>query len=102
MGQFSQYGKVKTVITKEFPQESLWGIQFVLPEYADLIVKLWNPNELIDLGGGTKILTYQTVFVKGKEFLAELLKEEVPDPLVIDELWARLERAAKEEPFLSP
>ena len=92
---FDNYGKVKQVTTREFPQESLWDIHFCFPSLdADEVMAKWPKEELFDLGGGVKALTCQTVYKRGKEFLAGIVGERA------EELWAMLEKAAQQEASL--
>lgn len=82
-----------------FPQESLLPISMVIPEYADWIKTRWDKNDFVDFGGGTVDLPYERVYVKGKDLFAEFMKPQKLKQEVIDEMWNRLEEAAKQEPF---
>lgn len=87
---------VPTIRTLEFPQQSLWGIQFVFPAQAGEIEVGWpDIEDFVDLGGNTRVLPYQAVYRRGKEYFAKLF----PD-FDTDEMWSILESAAKDESSL--
>ena len=97
LDNLSRFGTIKKITNIEPPQESVWSIQFVIPEYYEWMKENWEQSELTDLGGNTTILRYETVYNKGKGFFVEFMSKKIRRPEVIDVLWARMEKAAKEE-----
>lgn len=99
----------KTSVRVEVLPETLVDIQFVLPEHAADIKRLWNPEDFVDLGGGTKILQYQTIY-KNKEKFYEVMRAscgtdgspeaEAEIKALIDAAWELIEAAAMEESSL--
>lgn len=84
-----------TATQRDFPQESLWGIQYVFPAQASEIEAAWDLDDFIDVGGNTRMLPYQAVYKRGKEYFAKLF----PD-FDADEMWSILESAARDESVL--
>lgn len=110
MSQFSQYGNVTVTEIVSFKQESLRSLDWALrgedfKDYAEEITEFWdNQDDVIDLGGGTKVLTYARVLKAGEERLKAVLsaidkkkRRRGTTLAAYDMIHAALLRAAQEE-----
>lgn len=96
MRNYGQYGNVKKVEQVEFPMESLWDIESILPEVGGWIREHWDKKDMVDHGMNTFALPWDRVYKKGKGYFVKMM-EECAQEFNVDELWARLEQAAKQE-----
>ncbi len=101
MTPYNQYGAVTEIREEEFPQESICDIQFVLPEHADYLKTRYPIVDFIDLGGGTRALTYQAILKRGKKYFAKQM-ELCASAEETESLWEQILSAAREESSYYP
>lgn len=72
-----RFGKVVAETVLEAPQVSLWPIEDLSEDLKDLVADIYLDYPLdgrTDVGGGTAVITVETVYHQGQEALAKLMK----------------------------